>query len=101
MSEIMLDVGQANELKMAFMRNDWTNDEVKRLSEGNLLAGVRAVLSGTAKIKPVNEDANRFVTLNETTIAVNRGAAPNLPFNGAVVEQHVGEGWSILEKRAD
>ena len=99
-NDLMLDVGQANELKLALRRNDWTNDEVKRLGEGNLLSGVKAVLNGIAKIKPVSEDATRFITINETTIAVNLGASPNLPFNGAMVEQHVGEGWVIVNKRA-
>lgn len=38
-----------------------------------------------------------WVTLSATTIAVNLGAAPKLPFNGAEVEQHVGEGWAIVD----
>ena len=29
MSDLMLDVGLANELKMAFRRGDWTNEEIK------------------------------------------------------------------------
>ncbi len=100
--DLMLDVGQANELKLSFRRNGWkTNEEIKRLSEGSLLAGVLSVLNGTAKIKPITEDASRWITLNETTIAVNLAATPNLPFNEAKIEKHIGEGWVIVEKRPD
>lgn len=35
MSDLMLDVDQAGELKAAFRRGDWTNAEIKRLCEGN------------------------------------------------------------------
>lgn len=48
-----LDVGQANELKLAFRRNDFSNEDVKRLSEGAFLADVRKVLLGHAEIKPI------------------------------------------------
>ncbi len=49
----------------------------------------------------IAQDATRVITLNETTIAVNLAATPKLPFDGAKVEQHTGEGWVIIEKRAD
>ena len=51
-SELMLDVGQANELKLAFRRAGWTNDEIKKLCTGEFLAGVRNVLNGFSQIKP-------------------------------------------------
>lgn len=50
MSELMLDVDQAGELKAAFRRGDWTNAQIKRLSEGDLLAWVLLVLEGRAEI---------------------------------------------------
>jgi hypothetical protein len=37
-TELMLDVGQANELKLAFRRAGWSNAEIKKLCGGNLLA---------------------------------------------------------------
>ena len=43
----------------------------------------------------------RVIVLNPTTIAVNLAATPKLPFNGAEVEQHIGEGWAVVEKRPD
>src|SRR3989344_6516257 len=49
----------------------------------------------------VIEDTTRVITLNLTTIAVNLAATPKLPFNGAEVEQHIGEGGAIVEKRTD
>ncbi|MFA6081855.1 MAG: hypothetical protein WC773_00355 [Patescibacteria group bacterium] len=52
-SELMLDVGQANELKLAFRRCGWTNEEIKKLSEGDTLVGVRQVIRGEATIQAV------------------------------------------------
>lgn len=57
MSELMLDVGQANELKMAFRRAGYEASEVKRLSEGDILARVREVLLGHAHIVPIELNA--------------------------------------------
>lgn len=50
MSDLMLDVDQAGELKAAFRRGDWTNAEIKRLCEGNVLAQVRSVILGRAEV---------------------------------------------------
>ncbi|TSC61732.1 MAG: hypothetical protein G01um101448_131 [Parcubacteria group bacterium Gr01-1014_48] len=50
MSELMLDVGQANELKLAFRHANYTNDEIKQLCEGTILADVHDVLVGRAEI---------------------------------------------------
>ena len=79
----------------------FTPDHVTKLGQFGNLAGIKSVLEDLAKIKPVAEDATRIITLNPTTIVVNLSATPKLPFNGAEVEQHVGEGWAIVEKRAD
>ena len=61
----MLDVDQAGELKAAFRRGDWTNKEIKRLCEGNLLAQVRDVLLGRFDIRPAEHvidcDADPFM----------------------------------------
>ena len=65
MSDLMLDVDQAGKLKAAFRRGDWTNQEIKRLCEGDVLANVRNVLRGYATIATVEHvidcDANPFV----------------------------------------
>ncbi len=50
MSDLMLDVDQAGELKAAFRRGDWTNAEIKRACEGDLLARFRDVVRGYAQI---------------------------------------------------
>ena len=52
-------------------------------------------------IVSIAEDATRVVTINKTTIAVDLGVSPKLPFNGAEVEQHIGTGLATVEKRAD
>jgi len=88
MSDLMLDVGQANELKMAFRRADYTSEEVKRLSEGNILGEVRNVLRGLAEVKPIDH-------------AIDHSKTPKFPFNGASVEEHRGTGVSKLERRGD
>jgi hypothetical protein len=50
MSDLMLDVDQAGELKAAFRRGNWTNAKIKKLSEGDILSQVLLVLEGKAKI---------------------------------------------------
>lgn len=97
----LYSVGQMNQLGDALEAEGFTQDDVTKLKQFGNLAGIRSVLRGFAKIKPLGEDAARFVTINETTIAVNLGAAPKLPFNGAKIESHIDEGWAIVEKRAD
>jgi len=75
MNELMLDVGQANELKLAFRRGNWTNEEIKTLSEGDMLLKVREVLLGRAEIKPVAH-------------LIDLDAPPYIP-----------NGWSVVEHR--
>lgn len=74
MSELMLDVSQAHELKMAFRRANYSNGEIKQLCEGNILADVRNVLLGHASI-----------TVMEHMIDCD--AAPFIP-SGWKVEKH-------------
>jgi hypothetical protein len=50
MSDLMLDVDQAGELKAAFRRGEWTNALIKRLCEGEILSKVRLVLEDKAEI---------------------------------------------------
>ncbi|MEK7646965.1 MAG: hypothetical protein AAB378_01150 [Patescibacteria group bacterium] len=45
----MLDVGQANELKLAFRRAGYTNAEIKKLSEGDLLADLLPLIRAYGK----------------------------------------------------
>ena len=50
MSNLMLDVDQAGELKAAFRRAEWTNGLIKRLCESDLLIDLKRVLEGAAEI---------------------------------------------------
>lgn len=52
MSDLMLDVDQAGELKAAFRRGNWTNAEIKKLCEGDILTQVRNVVRGFADVVP-------------------------------------------------
>lgn len=54
-NDLMLDVSQAAELKMAFRRNGWNNAQIKTLSEGDILAKVLQVITGHAEIKLIVE----------------------------------------------
>lgn len=49
-TELTLDVGQANELKLAFRRAGYTNAEIKRLCEGDLLSRLLPVIKGHAEV---------------------------------------------------
>ncbi|MEK7560130.1 MAG: hypothetical protein AAB522_02430 [Patescibacteria group bacterium] len=94
--------GLVHEIEMAMDRvGGWNSALVKKLSTGENLSIVREFLLGQISFKPISEDHSRFITINETTITVNLGASPNLPFSGAEVAEHVGEGWVIVEKRLD
>ncbi|MBU0649068.1 hypothetical protein KJ969_03135 [Patescibacteria group bacterium] len=52
--KLKLDVDQASELKAAFRRGGWTNEDIKRMCEGSIILDIRDVIRGTAKIVPVN-----------------------------------------------
>jgi hypothetical protein len=60
----LLDVGQANEFKLACRRNDFTPEDLKWLCEGDNLANVRRVRLGHAAITVpehlIDCDANPF-----------------------------------------
>jgi hypothetical protein len=74
MSDLMLDVSQAVELKMAFRRAGYTNAQIKQLSEGDILAQVRDVLKGVSAI-------------NSIPHIIDCDADPLIP-NGWKIEEH-------------
>ncbi len=39
--------------------------------------------------------------ISKTSISVNLGFSPKLPFDGAVIEKHNGDGWVLVQKRKD
>jgi hypothetical protein len=73
-NDLMLDVSQAAELKLAFRRNGWNNAEIKNLSEGDILADVLKVIKGQAEIKMIER-------------LIDCDSAPFVP-NGWSVEEH-------------
>lgn len=68
----IMSARQAAELDSAFERSGWTSAEVKKLSQGDILANIRRVLLGDVKI----------VTLDHV---IDCDATPYIP-----------DGWSIL-----
>ena len=67
-----LDVGLANELKLAFRRHGYSSEEVKRLSEGDTLGQFRNVLLGHAEIKMLDcfRETGELTGTNAITIPV-------------------------------
>lgn len=59
-NDLKLSVGQANELKLAFRRSGWTNDDIKRLCEGDILTNVLRVLRGCASITVIEHVINCY-----------------------------------------
>jgi hypothetical protein len=86
MSDLMLDVDQAGELKAAFRRANYTNAEIKKLSEGNILAQVRNVLKGVSIISPMSH-------------VIDCDANPYIPNNWKVEEHQKGGMWQWDLKR--
>jgi len=70
----VMSARQAAELDLAFERNGFNASEVKRLSEGDVLADVRNVILGYSEIKPIEN-------------IINCDADPFLP-SGWEIEEH-------------
>src|SRR3989344_3296480 len=73
--ELMLDVGQANEIKLAARRAGATNTDLKRLSEGDTFTQILPVLRGLGEV-------------NITKHIVDLDADPMIP-NDWKVEEHI------------
>jgi hypothetical protein len=67
-SDLMLDVDQAGELKAAFRRGDWTNGQIKKLCEGNILSQVRQVIEGKAEIVEIVMEKVKEVAVSLLTL---------------------------------
>ena len=63
--QLMLDVGQANELKLAARRCGYNNTDLKRLSEGRMMARILPVLRSQADVRvvlrPIDLDSHPFI----------------------------------------
>jgi hypothetical protein len=74
-TELMLDVGQANELKLAARRSGYTKVDLKRLSEGDLLARLLPVVRGLGEVTVVKH-------------IINLDKDPLIPWVNFTVEEH-------------
>src|SRR3989338_1525835 len=86
-TELMLDVGQANELKLAFRRAGYTNADIKKLCEDDLLARLLPVVHGNAKISLVKH-------------IIDCDADPFIP-SGWKIEDHRKMGGLVVELKND
>ena len=84
----MLDVGQANEIKLAFRREGpWTNEKIKMLTEQKgLLRKIHEVLLGHAEIKPID-------------YIIDLDSDPFVPEGWSVVEHHKGGQFKFEPKK--
>ncbi len=89
-----LDVGQANEFKLACRRNDFTPEDLKHLCEGDTLSQVRRVLLGHASIVMpehlIDLDADPFVPDGWKVEEHQKGGA--FKWNPAEVKLHLDSG---------
>lgn len=78
MSDLMLDVGQANELKLAARAAGATNADLKTLSSGDIFATILPVLRGMAEVKMKDllsrkvTDIDRSLSLRQALEATGR-----------------------------
>lgn len=86
-NEFTMTTGQAHEVAQAFGRNGWSNEQVKKLSEGDFLKQVLDALLGRAEIKPIEHTADL-------------GADPYLP-DGWKVEEHKKGTVAKLERKGN
>ncbi|MDP2593848.1 MAG: hypothetical protein Q8P36_00705 [bacterium] len=107
MSDLMLDVDQAGELKAAFRRGNWTNQEIKRLCEGGTLAQFRQVLLGQAAIIDRRQLDDYVRALAEAMMPqvkpehiIDCDANPYLPDGWKGVEAHQKAGQLTWDKDA-
>lgn len=66
--KFVLSAGQAHELEMAMNREgngDWTKEDVKVLSEGNLLGKIWSVIRGKSEINPAPSKTREIRTVEE------------------------------------
>lgn len=88
MSELMLDVGQANELKLALRRGGWNNADIKMFCENSTaVSQVLGVVRGVKEIRPIEGKID----------LTSGGRLPNL--TGAQLKSYVSQGIATLEFR--
>ena len=94
-AELMLDVGQANELKLAFRRAGWTNADIKKLCEGETLSQLLPFLKGDAKIMAIKDiidcDADPFIPDDWSWSVKEHIKGGQLKFDPAKVALHLDE----------
>jgi len=80
-NDLMLDVDQAGELKTAFRRTrgsdgaEWTNERIKKLSEGSILGQVLDVINGRSAIVQIEKKVSET---KSNLLIVDYDVAPSL-----------------------
>lgn len=111
-NELMLDVDQAGELKAAFRRtrgsdgSEWTNERIKKLSEGSTLGQVLDVINGRSAIMQIEKKVSE---VKSNLLIVDYGVAPSLinlkikshPERKDVIEYDVSKIEHVLPLKSD
>lgn len=108
-NDLMLDVSQAHELKLAFRRNGWTNSDIKALCEGDILSDVLGVVKGHAEIRHIhfiNCDAAPFIPEGWGVEENRKGGVKHLPENIVLYlakkqEKEIVSGYDLRKELAD
>jgi len=90
--ELMLDVGQANDLKLAMRKGGWTNDDLKHLENQSILSNVLLFVRGQAEVKPKRK---------HNWIMVDFDAPPHCPEKWSVDGHLTSLGQQKVELRSD
>lgn len=97
-----MSTGQAHELALAFGRNGWTNADVKKLSEGDMLVQLLPVVQGKAEVRMFGEAAPANLTRPSKLPHYPDGEVFALTLNGDALENQplqmvrsdgYGSGW--------
>ncbi len=89
-TELMLDVGQANELKLAFRKHGWTNIDIKKLCEGNILTHILPL------VREFGETKTPTVEAQQPQHTINCDTSPFTP-EGWKVEYHKQDGQFVFD----
>lgn len=77
MSELMLDVGTANEIKLAMRRAGFTGADVKAVSEGDFMSGVLGLIRGEYVLTKVPQTTCSTIVVSSIFTLSNRIALGN------------------------
>lgn len=92
-SELMLDVGQANDLKLAMRKGGWANDDLKQLENQSVLTNVLKLVRGEADLQ--------LKKGRHTSVTIDLGGDPYVPRGWRAGEHQKGGLWRFNAENVD